>query len=111
LADQTAEDLLAGGVDPVIRKRADDGTSDLRFARVEMARWIRTTGPRNDGHHAERCGGLPTSSHGPTHMSGPTCRQHMAPVFLETVVSWPAQSLAQIPKFAKSSTSNTAAIA
>jgi hypothetical protein len=45
------QDLLAGAINPIIRKRANDGTPDLRLVRVEMVRWIRATRSRNGGRH------------------------------------------------------------
>jgi hypothetical protein len=51
LRHKAEQDLLAGRVDPMIRKRADNGTPDLRFVRIEMGRWIRTPRSRNGGRH------------------------------------------------------------
>jgi hypothetical protein len=51
LSHKAKQDLLAGTINPIIRKRANDGTPDLRFVRVEMARWIRAARSRNGGRH------------------------------------------------------------
>jgi len=48
---EAQQDLLPGAINPIIWKRANDGTPDLRFVRVEMARWIRATRSRNGGRH------------------------------------------------------------
>jgi hypothetical protein len=51
LRHEAEQDLLAGCIDPIIRKRANDGTPDLRFVRIEMGRWIRAPRSRNGGRH------------------------------------------------------------
>jgi hypothetical protein len=51
LSHKAKQDLLAGAINPIIRKRANDGTPDLRFVRIEMGRWIRAPRSRNGGRH------------------------------------------------------------
>src|SRR5262245_45093599 len=111
LRHKAEEDLLAGRVDPMIRKCANDGTPDLRFALVEMGRWIGTPRSRNGGRHDAEAGlRLPTSGHLANSPARSPTPARVAPAIAGTGCELAGAEHSTNPHFAQSLTSNAAAI-
>src|SRR6516162_7067158 len=58
LGDQTAENELAGRVEPVAGQRIDDLTPYALLDGIQVRRWLRTAPPRDAGDDSERGCGL-----------------------------------------------------
>jgi hypothetical protein len=58
LGDQTAENELAGRVEPVAGQRIDDFTPYALLDGIQVRRWLRTAPPRDAGNDSERGCGL-----------------------------------------------------
>src|SRR5215831_21006280 len=58
LGDQTAENELAGRVEPVAGQRIDDFTPYAPLDGIQVRRWLRTAPPRDAGDDSERGCGL-----------------------------------------------------
>ena len=54
LGDQTAENELAGRVEPVARQRIDDFTPYALLDKIQVRRWLRAAPPRDTGDNGER---------------------------------------------------------
>src|SRR5262245_31203511 len=64
LRDQTAQDELAGRIEPMRRERIDDVPPDLLFEGIQVGRRFRAALPRHDGHYRKRGCGLAAAGHG-----------------------------------------------
>src|SRR5262245_61539231 len=93
----------------MVGQRADDGTPDLRFVHIEMARWIRASRSRNGGRHNAEAGlRLPTSGHlanSPARSPTPACA---APAITGTDRELAGAEPSTNSRFAQSSISNAA---